>query len=235
MSKFVAYVNRFDEAKAIGAGGMNVKLAAALCGCFIMVERHEETAFEKFASRGGDTRAEERWAEDDADRWSDAREDDDWLASPDESFSAGAKNANEMRAPIDLEDDGLDELGWPDLDVEGISGVGPSALYDPRSDEANWEEVGPGKVGVVTFGGNLGAGIAGGCSFMGDPEDAEAERLGDAAEAAMASGAGAAFQPSEENDESSPIGAPFFSDDADDADDADLFADDDLFGEDWNR
>jgi hypothetical protein len=204
MSKFVAYVNRFDEAKAIGAGGMNVKLAAALCGCFIMVERHEETAFEKFASRGGDTRAEERWAEDDADRWSDAREDDDWLASPDESFSPLAKNANEMRAPIDLEDDGLDELGWPDLDVEGISGVGPSALYDPRSDEANWEEVGPGKVGVVTFGGNLGAGIAGGCSFMGDPEDAEAERLGDAAEAAMASGAGAAFQPSEENDESLP-------------------------------
>ena len=234
MSKFVAYVNRFDEAKAIGAGGMNVKLAAALCGCFIMVERHEETAFEKFASRGGDTRAEERWAEDDADRWSDAREDDDWLSSPDEALSSRANDA-EMRAPIDLEDDGLDELGWPDLDVEGISGVGPSALYDPRSDEANWEEVGPGKVGVVTFGGNLGAGIAGGCSFMGDPEDAEAERLGDAAEAAMASGAGAAFQPSQENDESSPIGAPFFSDDADDADDADLFADDDLFGEDWNR
>ena len=50
-----------------------------------------------------------------------------------------------------------------------------------------------------------------------------------------ASGAGAAFQPSEENDESLPIGAPLFSDDADDADDADLFADDDLFGEDWNR
>jgi hypothetical protein len=67
---------------------------------------------------------------------------------------------------------------------------------------------------------------------MGDPEDAEAERLGDAAESLMASGAGAALQPSEENDESSPIGAPFFSDDADDAD---LFADDDLFGEDWNR
>ena len=164
---------------------------------------------------------------------SDAREDDGWLPSLDEPISAGAQNA-EMRAPIDLEDDGLDELGWPDLDVEGPN-VGPSDAYDPREDEANWEEVGPGKVGVVTFGGNLGAGIAGGCSFMGDPEDAEAERLGDAAEAAMASGAGAAFQPSEENDESSPIGAPFFSDDADDADDADLFADDDLFGEDWNR
>lgn len=71
---------------------------------------------------------------------------------------------------------------------------------------------------------------------MGDPEDAEAERLGDAAESLMASGAGAAFQPSEENDESLSIGAPFVSDDTDDfSDDPDLFADDDLFGEDWNR
>ena len=26
LSKFVAYVNRFDEAKAIGAAGINVKL-----------------------------------------------------------------------------------------------------------------------------------------------------------------------------------------------------------------
>ena len=202
-----------------------------------MVERHEETAFEKFASRGGDTRVGERWAEDDADRWSDARE-DDWLPTRDDAFSANQNAETKTRAPMDLEDDGLDELGWPDLDPEGLADVADVAdAYDPREDEANWEEVGPGKVGVVTFGGNLGAGIAGGCSFMGDPEDAEAERLGDAAEAAMAkkSGAGAAFAEEEEDDESLPLGAPFFSDDADDADDADLFADDDLFGEDWNR
>ena len=60
---------------------------------------------------------------------------------------------------------------------------------------------------------------------QGDPELAEAERLGDAAEAAAASLGGAAFE-AEEEDENG-----FFSD----GDDADLFADDDLFGEDWNQ
>ena len=60
---------------------------------------------------------------------------------------------------------------------------------------------------------------------MGDPEEFEAERLGDAAEAAAFEGlGGAAFEAEDENG--------FFSDGADDAD---LFADDDLFGEDWNQ
>ena len=226
MSKFVAYVNRFDEAKAIGAAGINVKLAAALCGCFIMVERHKEPRASDAESGGwgnaDDDEVDDRWVRDgdgDGDAWA--------------SHTAGA--------PIDLTDDGLDELGWPDLEpattpasldtpASLASRLDESAIdpdpTDPRDDEANWEEVGPGKVGVVTFGGNLGAGIAGGCSFMGDPEEAEAERLGDAAEAAAASLGGAAFE-AEEGDENG-----FFSDGADDAD---LFADDDLFGEDWNQ
>ena len=212
MSKFVAYVNRFDEAKAIGAAGINVKLAAALCGCFIMVERHKEPRASD-AESGGWGNAEDDEADD---RWMrDTRDSDAWA-----SHTAGA--------PIDLTDDGLDELGWPDLEpaeTPASLALDESAPMDPRDDEANWEEVGPGKVGVVTFGGNLGLGIAGGCSFMGDPEEAEAERLGDAAEAAAASLGGAAFE-AEEEDENG-----FFSD----GDDADLFADDDLFGEDWNQ
>ena len=213
MSKFVAYVNRFDEAKAIGAAGINVKLAAALCGCFIMVERHKEPRASD-AESGGWGNAEDDEADD---RWMrDTRDSDAWA-----SHTAGA--------PIDLTDDGLDELGWPDLEpatTPASLALDESAPMDPRDDEANWEEVGPGKVGVVTFGGNLGLGIAGGCSFMGDPEEAEAERLGDAAEAAAASLGGAAFE-AEEEDENG-----FFSDGDDDAD---LFADDDLFGEDWNQ
>ena len=231
MSKFVAYVNRFDEAKAIGAGGMNVKLAAALCGCFIMVERHKEPRASDLYSGGWgnaeDDEADDRWVSDARDA-RDARDNDAWA-----SHTAGA--------PIDLTDDGLDELGWPDLEpattptiaasvgsLDESLALDESAMdpMDPRDDDANWEEVGPGKVGVVTFGGNLGLGITGGCSFMGDPEEAEAERLGDAAEAAAASLGGAAFE-AEEGDENG-----FFSDGADDAD---LFADDDLFGEDWNQ
>ena len=223
MSKFVAYVNRFDEAKAIGAAGINVKLAAALCGCFIMVERHKEPRASD-AESGGWGNAEDDEADD---RWMrDTRDSDAWA-----SHTAGA--------PIDLTDDGLDELGWPDLEpatrdptiAASVGSLDESRIaldesaMDPRDDDANWEEVGPGKVGVVTFGGNLGLGIAGGCSFMGDPEEFEAERLGDAAEAAAFEGlGGAAFEAEDENG--------FFSDGADDAD---LFADDDLFGEDWNQ
>ena len=41
LDKFIAYVSRFDEAKAIGAGE-SAKLAAALTGCFILIELHEE-------------------------------------------------------------------------------------------------------------------------------------------------------------------------------------------------
>jgi hypothetical protein len=210
---------------------MNVKLAAALCGCFIMVERHKEPRASDLYSGGWgnaeDDEADDRWVSDARDA-RDARDDDAWA-----SHTAGA--------PIDLTDDGLDELGWPDLEpaptptiaasvgsLDESLALDESAMdpMDPRDDDANWEEVGPGKVGVVTFGGNLGLGITGGCSFMGDPEEAEAERLGDAAEAAAASLGGAAFE-AEEGDENG-----FFSDGADDAD---LFADDDLFGEDWNQ
>lgn len=229
MSKFVAYVNRFDEAKAIGAGGINVKLAAALCGCFIMVERYEEMdgGGGRLRSRGGDTRGEwETWGKGGVDeRWSDERE-DDWLGDDAGSYGrAYEPRANETAGvPIDLTDDGLDEIGWPDLEPTG------DAARDPRDDDdANWEEVGPGKVGVVTFGGNLGAGIAGGCSFMGDPEELEAERLGDAAEAATASVAADGDRELDARGFFPPVSDAF-------ADDDDPFADDeDPFGEDWNR
>ena len=39
--------------------------------------------------------------------------------------------------------------------------------FDPRDDADNWEEVGPGKAGVVTFGAS-GAGVGGAAMFMGD-------------------------------------------------------------------
>ena len=227
LDKFVAYVNRFDEAKAIGVGGMNVKLAAALCGCFILVERVEET-------RGFDDGFGSGWG--------------------DEGYDDGfRRRSDERREGIDISGAGdLDEFGWPDLDAaetpveptarsrfddligggvgaaNGVDGEEDDDAYvDPRDDDANWEEVGPGKVGVVTFGGNLGAGIAGGCSFMGDPEFAEAEALGDAAERRMGLLAEAEDDGFEDED---------FYDDAADDDVVDhLFAEDDLMGEDWNR
>ena len=42
-----------------------------------------------------------------------------------------------------------------------------SDAFDPRDDSSNWEEVGPGKAGVVTFGAS-GAGVGGAATFMGD-------------------------------------------------------------------
>ena len=181
----------------------------------------------RLRSRGGDTRGEwETWGKGGVDeRWSDERE-DDWLGDDAGSYGrAYEPRANETAGvPIDLTDDGLDEIGWPDLEPTG------DAARDPRDDDdANWEEVGPGKVGVVTFGGNLGAGIAGGCSFMGDPEELEAERLGDAAEAATASVAADGDRELDARGFFPPVSDAF-------ADDDDPFADDeDPFGEDWNR
>ena len=64
---------------------------------------------------------------------------------------------------------------------------------------------------------------------MGDPEEIEAERLGDAAESALASG-----DKISGNDE---INLSFLDDDEafDEIDNDDLFASDDLFGEEWNQ
>ena len=144
---------------------------------------------------------------------------------------------------IDIAGDGLDDLGWPDLEKAPAEAEAEAeareARLDPRLDDANWEEVGPGKVGCVTFGGNLGAGIAGGCSFMGDPEVAEAEALYDAAEAR-----GGGFAGLDDDDDAFEVdarvrrrrrrrrlhaGGAGFGDD-----DGGGFAEDDLFGEDWN-
>ena len=91
LDKFVARVNRFDEAKAIGVGGMNVKLAAALCGCFILVERVEET-------RGFDDGIGSGWG--------------------DEGYDDAFATRDERREGIDISGAGnLDEFGWPDLDA----------------------------------------------------------------------------------------------------------------------
>jgi transcription antitermination factor NusA-like protein len=290
MSKFIAYVSRFDEAKAIGAAGLNVKLAAALCGCFIMVERYEDGGVSSqgngfgFDSRGGDTRGgwndqattrdDTRWNERDDrdDGWrGDTRENnrDDWRDDTRENARDDWRdNDSRKTVGIDIGDDGLDDLGWPDLvsppgpagrgalsntlgsnsdsfsaetsaefaaDAEAVIFADTRTFNDDGDDDANWEEVGPGKVGVVTFGGNLGAGITGGCSFMGDQEEEEAETLGDIAAAATANrvksppAAGAADTLS-------------FLDDDDDLDlddellemDGDTLAEDELFGEDWS-
>ena len=87
--------------------------------------------------------------------------------------------------PSDVSDG--DDVGWPDLDPlapmesniddsleDYLAGTPPPAgardgddSFDPRDDADNWEEVGPGKAGVVTFGAS-GAGVGGAATFMGD-------------------------------------------------------------------
>jgi hypothetical protein len=249
LEKFVAYVNRFDEAKAIGAGGSNVKLAAALCGCFIEVQR----ANEESGGGGGYGASEGRFGFEEP-RGFDRRRDDDgggggWGDDDDAfGFDDRVGSLDRRGEGIDIAGDGLDDLGWPDLEKAPAEAEAEAeaeareARLDPRLDDANWEEVGPGKVGCVTFGGNLGAGIAGGCSFMGDPEVAEADALFDAAEAR-----GGGFAGLDDDDDAFEGRRPAFGDDDDDDDafssggagfgDDDgggLFAEDDLFGEDWN-
>lgn len=261
LDKFVAYVSRHDEAKAIGAGGVNVKLAAALTGCFILIERHEENqggwGETRVNSRGGDTRnttggwtaAGGRgwdepvgggWGEEDGSGgWNDEREAEDPLTP------LAQNSSNQRRGPVNIDpnsmdfldpetfgvaapssrksenqsrfgdliggndgDKGVDYLGWPDLESsasqssaatddlgwpdldplaplesgiddsleEYLAGTPPpdedestsaSDALDPRDDSSNWEEVGPGKAGVVTFGAS-GAGVGGAATFMGD-------------------------------------------------------------------
>ena len=259
LDKFIAYVSRFDEAKAIGAGGVNVKLAAALTGCFILIERHEEGGGagggwgdQRANSRGGDTRdttggwtaaGGRNWNEpkgggwdddEDAGGWNDASwKDDGWKdeqpSTPGRRGGAVDIDPNSMEF-LDPETFGLpdgsakqstnqsrfedllargkpevDDLGWPDLDPlpsdvsdgddvglpdldplapmesniddsleDYLAGTPPPAgarggddSFDPRDDADNWEEVGPGKAGVVTFGAS-GAGVGGAAMFMGD-------------------------------------------------------------------
>ena len=87
--------------------------------------------------------------------------------------------------PSDVSDG--DDVGLPDLDPlapmesniddsleDYLAGTPPPAgarggddSFDPRDDADNWEEVGPGKAGVVTFGAS-GAGVGGAATFMGD-------------------------------------------------------------------
>ena len=247
LEKFVAYVNRFDEAKAIGAGGSNVKLAAALCGCFIEVQR----ANEESGGGGGYGASEGRFGFEEPRGFDRRRDDDDggggWGDDDDDAFGFDDRvgSLDRRGEGIDIAGDGLDDLGWPDLEKAPAEAEAEAeareARLDPRLDDANWEEVGPGKVGCVTFGGNLGAGIAGGCSFMGDPEVAEADALFDAAEAR-----GGGFAGLDDDDDAFEGRRPAFDDDDDDDafyaggagfgddDGGGLFAEDDLFGEDWN-
>jgi hypothetical protein len=244
LEKFVAYVNRFDEAKAIGAGGSNVKLAAALCGCFIEVQRaNEESGGAGYGAAGS---SEGRYGFEEPQGF-DRRRDDGggggWGDDDDAfGFDDRVGSLDRRGEGIDIAGDGLDDLGWPDLEKAPAEAEAEARPLDPRLDDANWEEVGPGKVGCVTFGGNLGAGIAGGCSFMGDPEVAEADALFDAAEAR--GGGLAGF----DDDDAFEGRRPAFGDDDDDDafsfssggagfgddDGGGLFAEDDLFGEDWN-
>eukprot|EP00982_Pelagococcus_subviridis_P014363 31323-Pelagococcus_subviridis.AAC.10 len=258
MDKYVAYVNQFDEAKAIGAGGINVKLAAALCGCFILIERyepgnaHERRGGGEFRGDGG--RGGGGWddAEEDVDAFKMPYPDDD--DDDDDDYLSDLSNLNRRTRSINLESDGLDELGWPtdradpktpppreetafsryrtggdvelddlgwpdldppsaaprvdpdrgrfddliadeliadddefgfdflrdaegaldrDAEERGVFDDDVAVPRDAADDPANWEEVGPGKVGAVMFGSNLRAGITGACTFMGDPEPTE--------------------------------------------------------------
>jgi hypothetical protein len=215
---------------------MNVKLAAALCGCFILVERYEDMK-SSFSSgndrydnnsRGGDTRGRDT-------------RDGGFGGGWDDEFNGGrgrdggrdgGRDEGQRGRGIDISGpgDGFDDLGWPDLEegpggatagtseaqsrfgdllgggndasdandwpaqddgmdfvaaAEGAINTAAAGAFNDvapgaasAADDANWEEVGPGKVGVVTFGANLGAGITGSSTFMGDPEMIQASEVG---------------------------------------------------------
>jgi N utilization substance protein A len=245
LTKYVAYVKKFEEAKAIGVGGMNVKLAAALCGVFILIERFEDDPFGgagrggfggngddwRNDSRGGDTRGGGfggggGWGEEDRSGDRGGRGID--IGSPGDGFDdlgwpdlqrggGGEAGGGDVGG-------GFDDLGWPDLQgageaqsrfgdllggggggIEDFSAAAEGAISNTAAaagafnsaadaaaasddDAVNWEEVGPGKVGVVTFGANLGAGITGSCTFMGDAEMLPSE-AGDEMAAGAANGA----------------------------------------------
>jgi transcription antitermination factor NusA-like protein len=110
--KYTAFVSEFDLRRAIGAGGSNVKLCAALTNSFVVVEADEEAnnasrrhAFnddldDSFGGGGGGF-------------WGDEREDDGFDARDAEQFANVMNNDRfgERRDGI-----ALDDLGWPDLD-----------------------------------------------------------------------------------------------------------------------
>jgi len=110
--KYTAFVSEFDLRRAIGAGGSNVKLCAALTNAFVVVEVDEEAnnaprrhAFnddldDSFGGGGGGF-------------WGDEREDDGFDARDAEQFANVMNNDRfgERRDGVSL-----DDLGWPDLD-----------------------------------------------------------------------------------------------------------------------
>ena len=109
--KYTAFVSEFDLRRAIGAGGANVKLCAALTNAFVVVEVDEDVsnaprrrAFnadldDSFGGGGG--------------FWGDEREDEGFDARDAEQFVNVMNNDRfgERRDGV-----ALDDLCWPDLD-----------------------------------------------------------------------------------------------------------------------
>jgi N utilization substance protein A len=175
--KLTAFVTPYDIRRAIGAGGANVKLAAALTDSFVLIETLEgeslggfnddlDDRFDNGAFWGGDDRDF-----DDVDDFDsqDARDFTDILSEG---------KYGEKKQGIEL-----DELGWPELpdldDLTGASSKPPTkelkslseALGEPSVEDIEAEavawEVGPGRPGIVTFGDNGQDGIVGETSFFG--------------------------------------------------------------------
>ena len=197
LPKIVAYVSAFDSSRAIGAGGANVKLAAALTNTFVVIEKIE--------SDGDDMRRRSSfnddlddafdngsfWGRDEKDAGFDSRDAEEFT----NILSENRYNEKQSQGVV------LDDLGWPDLpefdslkvsaeddddapvtaavnelkslsEMLGEDDDDDDDAFDGGDEEDTWE-VGPGRPGLVTFGATGRPGLVGAAVFFGDVDSYE--------------------------------------------------------------
>jgi len=185
LPKIVAYVSAFDSSRAIGAGGANVKLAAALTNTFVVIE--------KIDAEGDDNRRRANFNDDVDDAFDsgsfwggrskgdtgfDRRDAEDFTSILSENRFSDKKSQGMV----------LDDLGWPELPelddlklsdervpkTSTLKTLGETLGEDDfdegdpvAADDDSWE-IGPGRPGLVTFGATGRPGLIGTAVFFGD-------------------------------------------------------------------
>ena len=203
LPKIVAYVSAYDSSRAIGAGGANVKLAAALTNTFVVIEKIE--------SDGDDMRRRSSfnddlddgfgngsfWGRDEEDAGFDSRDAEDFT----NILSENRYSEKQSQGVV------LDDLGWPELpEFDSLKVSTDDNAVAPRpapvselktlsemlgedefeddvldgdvgafdgEDDEETWEVGPGRPGLVTFGATGRPGLVGTAMFFGDVDSGE--------------------------------------------------------------